>query len=124
MAKDRPKFLNLLQIRLPVTGVVSILHRMSGVLLILGLPVLIYLLERSLLDNAGFNEVRRLVREPLMSMVLLALLWGLFHHLIAGIRFLLIDMDIGMSLRGARGSAWFTLAADLVVVAFLIGWLI
>jgi len=102
----RPVFLNLLAIHFPVGAVVSFGHRVSGVLLVLAIPLAIFLLQRSLASEQGYSEVAALVRHPGFAPVLLLLAWSLSHHLLAGIRFLLMDMELGADLAGARRMAW------------------
>lgn len=104
--KNRPVFLNLLRIHFPVTAVVSILHRVSGLLMVLSLPVLIYLLRLSLQGPAGYDQARALVTGPAAQCVGFVLVWALAHHLLAGLRFLLLDVEIGVTKKTARLSAW------------------
>jgi len=84
---SRPFFLNLLKIRLPVTGYISILHRISGLLMFLAIPLSVYLFDLSLQSSAGFNQVVDILNYPLLQFASLVLLWSIIHHLIAGIRF-------------------------------------
>ena len=90
----RPVFLNLLQIRLPPTAIVSILHRISGIVLILSLPFLIYLFDLSLRDDQSFSMALQISGHPLIQLYLYLLLWAVSHHFIAGIRFFLIDLEL------------------------------
>ncbi len=117
----RPVFLDLTAIRLPVTGFVSILHRLSGVLLVLSMPVLAWLLERSLAGPEGFAEARGFFDQALIRLITLGMLWGLAHHLLAGMRFLVIDCGIGLDRPVARVSAW---CVNLLapVLAVLLWW--
>ena len=119
---QRPRFLNLLQIRLPITGVASIGHRISGVLLVLMIPFGLYLLELSLRDAAGYRQATELLRQPLIALSLLFVLWALAHHLFAGLRHLLLDLDIGVSRAVARKSAWLVVFGGAAV--FIAGWLL
>lgn len=119
MQKQRPKHLDLRTIRLPVPGIVSILHRLSGVVLFLFLPVLIYLLQGSLSSNDMFDRYRALISWPLCKLVLIGLLWALLHHMLAGIRFLLLDMHKGLALATARASAKTVLVISLVLTVLL-----
>ena len=102
---SRPVFLNLLRIRQPVTALTSIGHRISGVLLFLFIPVLIMLLDRSLSGPQGFAEVVAWGEGPLIRLILLLLVWAAVHHFFAGIRFLLLDVDLGIDLETARKTA-------------------
>ena len=119
--RQRPIYLNLLQIRLPIMGVVSLAHRASGVLLFLAIPYAVYLLGLSLTSRADFDHVVQQLEQPWLQLLLLALIWGLAHHLFAGIRFLLIDADIGVQKSSARLGAWAVIAAEIAVVA-IVAW--
>jgi len=116
---NRPVFLNLFKIHLPVTAVVSVAHRLTGIVLFLLIPVLIYLLDLSLEGPEGFNRVRNLVESPLWHAAMILFGWFLAHHFFAGIRYLLIDIDIGVSAAASRRGAWLVLAASIVTVLFL-----
>ena len=115
-AKPRPVYLNLLQIRLPLPGIVSILHRISGALLfILGIPMLLYALERSLASPESFAALKTATAHPLVKLVLIALVWAYLHHFCAGIRYLLIDAHVGDDLRPARQSSIAVLVVSLAL---------
>ena len=116
--KKRPVYLNLLQIRLPVGGVVSIVHRISGVLLAILLPVSVYLLQRLLADQATFDRIVADARRPVARAVELVVLWLFGQHFFAGIRHLLMDLDIGTSRRAGRIGAWLVFAASVAVVGY------
>lgn len=115
MINKRPHFLNLWQIRLPLTGVVSILHRISGVTIFLLLPFLLYLLELSLGSAEGFVRANMLVSHWSVRAMGLLLLWLFALHLFAGIRILLIDMEWVSGLAAARRSAVVVLLAAITV---------
>jgi len=116
--KKRPKFLNLLKIHLPVTGVNSFAHRVSGALLFLAIPLLIYLFGLSLRSAESFQTAAILVNGVCGKLVLTMFAWAIGHHLLAGIRFLLIDIDVGSQLPAATKSAWLVNVAGLL--AFLL----
>ena len=121
--KSRPIFLNLLEIRLPVGGVVSILHRVSGVVLVTLIPFALYLLERSLDSEDGFQRVSGILRDPLVKMLGIAGIWFFAHHFLAGVRHLFLDLDVGIGREAARFSAWTVLLLGLLAVAGGIAWL-
>lgn len=117
---SRPKFLNLLQIRLPVGAVASIAHRISGVLLFLSLPFAAYLLELSLQGESGFARVATVLDHGLIKIATVLLAWAIAHHLLAGVRFLLLDLEIGLNKASARRMAWLAnLLAPLFAIALL-----
>lgn len=115
VAKSRPKHLNLMQIRLPIPGIISIMHRISGAVLFLLLPLLLWLFQASLESPATFAGFRAVVTHPLMKLVLLGVLWGYLHHLFAGLRHLFLDLDIGTELESARLTSIIVLAAGIVL---------
>ena len=99
--KRRPKNLDLPTIRLPLPGILSILHRVSGAAMFLLLPFLLWLLQSSLTSPETFASAREVVGHPLAKIVLLGLIWFYMHHFCAGIRYLLLDVDIGVDLKEA-----------------------
>jgi len=113
----RPKNLNLLKIRMPVTAVVSILHRVSGIVLFLSIPYILWLLSNSLNSVEGFNYALSIVRSDFGKFISIVLLWAITHHFFAGVRFLLLDMDIAISRYVALKAAW--LVQILVVITFV-----
>lgn len=114
--KARPKYLNLVQIRLPLPGWVSILHRISGTLLVFPFAAwLLYMLDVGLASEAGFKTIQGYLQLPLVKLGMLVFVWAFCHHLCAGIRYLLLDLNKGVELRPARASS----AAVLIVSLFL-----
>ncbi len=118
-AKDRPKYLNLFQIKLPIAGYASILHRVSGFGLFLMLPLLIWLLEMSLHSPDTYQVLRSVVAHPLVKLLLIGLLWAFLHHFCMGIRILLIDIHIGVNKAQASNSAKMVLAVSLPMTLIL-----
>ena len=118
---QRPVFLSLWQIRLPIAGVMSILHRITGTAMALALPWLLYLFERSLQGSVGFDEVRTQLAGVAFRLGLFIGLWTLIHHLLAGIRFLLIDIEIGVDRPAYRYSAWAVVIAAPLLALLVLG---
>ena len=116
-----PVFLDLARIRLPVAGVLSIAHRVSGVVLFLCIPLLLGLLELTLSGEAGRARVAALLSGIPGRLGLFLLLWALSHHLLAGIRYLFLDADLGVCAPRYRQSAWLVLAAAPLVALLLLG---
>ncbi len=104
--KRRPVFFNLTQIQMPVGALTSITHRVAGILLALAIPFGVYLLDLSLRDAQSYAYVISLFDNSALRGVAVILVWVLAHHLFAGIRHLLADIDIGSELPAARRSAW------------------
>lgn len=123
--KVRPEFRNIhisqiLSYRLPPAGIVSILHRLSGVLLFLvGIPFCLYLLQQSLTSEISFESYRAIVGSIPGKLVLLVLLWAFLHHAIAGIRYLLLDRHMGILKESSRLSAQIVLGTSLLLTAVL-----
>ncbi|MDP3036179.1 MAG: succinate dehydrogenase, cytochrome b556 subunit [Rhodocyclaceae bacterium] len=113
LSKKRPKYLNLIKIKLPIAGIASILHRVSGVGIFLMLPLLVWLLELSLRSPESFQAMQSVAAHPLLKLILIGLLWALLHHFCMGIRILLIDMHIGVEKAQASASAKMVLAVSL-----------
>ena len=118
--RQRPVYLNLLQITLPPGGWVSILHRVSGVLLIFATPVFLWFFGRSLHDDAGYQQVASLLGAGFARLLLWGFALALWHHMLAGVRHLLLDLKIGIGKPCARLSAYIVMALD-VVGALLLG---
>jgi succinate dehydrogenase / fumarate reductase, cytochrome b subunit len=121
--KQRPKYLSLpailFQIRLPLPGWVSILHRVSGALLVFPFAAwLLYLLDVSLRSENGFAHIGEYLRMPLAKLGLLVLIWAYCHHFCAGIRYLLLDLNKGVELRAARASSGAVIVVSLLLTAY------
>lgn len=121
--KRRPKYLSLtallFEIRLPLPGWVSILHRISGALLVFPLAAwLLYLLDSSLASEAGFERIRgHYLQLWPVKLGLLVFIWAYCHHFCAGIRFLLLDLNRGIDLPQARASSVIVLVVSLALTA-------
>ncbi len=115
-----PVHLNLLQIRLPIAGVMSILHRLCGALLFLFLPAFSWLLHASVSDADAWEAIVAWLITPFGRIFLILSLWALLHHLLAGIRYLLLDLDLGVDRPAYRQSAWAVVFAA-PLMALLIG---
>jgi succinate dehydrogenase / fumarate reductase cytochrome b subunit len=116
VTKPRPVYLNLVRIRLPLPGLVSILHRISGAALFLvGLPLLLVGVQSSLASPEAFEGFRTALSSPLAKIVLIGLVWAYLHHFCAGIRFLLLDIHLGIELKPARLSSVVVLVASLAL---------
>jgi len=122
--KPRPKYLSLrallLEIRMPLPAWVSILHRISGALLVLPFAAwLLFMLDASLASEAGYARVQGYLAMPLVKLGALAFLWAYCHHFCAGIRFLLLDLNKGITLAQTRRSSAIVLGVSLALTAWL-----
>jgi succinate dehydrogenase / fumarate reductase cytochrome b subunit len=91
--------------RLPWAGKVSILHRISGLMLFIALPFLLYIFELSISSEISFAKFQDFIQSPIIKLIILALSWGYLHHFCAGIRFLLLDMHKGIEKHQIQKSA-------------------
>jgi succinate dehydrogenase / fumarate reductase, cytochrome b subunit len=121
--RSAPVFLNLFRIRFPVGAVTSIAHRLSGLLLFLSFPVLVYWLDLSLRDPAGYARAVEWLQYGWVRFASVLIAWSLLHHLFAGLRFLLIDLGVGVDRTAARRSAWAVNGLALLLTLGYIGWI-
>lgn len=114
VTKPRPVYLSLLRIRLPLPGIVSILHRISGAgLFLVGLPLLLVSMQWSLASPESFEALRATLANPLAKIVLIGLIWAYVHHFCAGIRYLLLDIHQFIDLKPTRQSSAVVLVVSL-----------
>ena len=129
IAKQRPgtmRLVDALQYRLPLAGVVSILHRASGLLMFVLLPFIIWLFDKSLTSEISYGEFTSAFTAGLlglpgwfMKLVVLALIWAYLHHFIAGLRHIWMDMFHAVSKEQGKNSAVFTLASSVLLTVAL-----
>ncbi len=122
--KERPEFRNihvtqLANYRLPLAGLVSILHRISGFIMFGLLPFVLYLLQQSLRSEMSFAFYKGIISNPLVKLVLLALVWSYMQHFCAGVRHLFMDIHVGIEKESARQSAAIVLAVSLSLTALV-----
>lgn len=129
MTRPRPgtmRLIDAMKYRLPAAGWVSILHRVSGALMFVLLPFVIWLFDVSLTSEISYESFTSafvagigFVPAWLVKLVVLALIWSYLHHLIAGIRHLWMDATHSVSLKQGSSSAMLTLVSSLVLTALL-----
>lgn len=113
---QRPKHLNLFKIRQPLPAIVSILHRISGILLFFpGIPLLLCGLQRLLASPQSFAVLLQTLQNPTCKVLLLLPAWFFLHHVCAGIRHLLLDLHLGVNLDQARTSSKLVLASGILL---------
>lgn len=123
MNSQRPVNLDLRTIKLPVTAYASILHRISGVILFVGIAILLFGLDKSLTSEEGFVQVKECLASPLAKFVIWGLLSALLYHLVAGVRHLIMDMGIGETLEGGKLGSQIVIAVSAVVIVLLGVWI-
>lgn len=119
--KKRPKNLDLTTIRLPLAGKVSILHRVSGAGLFLMLPVMVWLFGASLGSPESYATFKSLAASLPAKVIFAGLLWAFVHHFCAGIRFLLLDLHVGIEKEASRKSAAVVFAVSIPLTLVLWG---
>ena len=117
--KKRPKNLDLPSIRLPLPGILSILHRISGAVLFLMLPVLLWLFQQSLASPDSYAAAKAVTDNFLVKLILLGLIWLYMHHFCAGIRYLLLDLHKGIDLASARFSSKIVFGVSILLTVII-----
>ncbi|CAG7601264.1 succinate dehydrogenase, cytochrome b556 subunit [Candidatus Vallotia tarda] len=105
--ESRPEYRNInirqiLMLRLPLAGCVSILHRISGALLFLLLPLSLYIFEQSLTSKLSFAFLKACFSHPLVNLIALVLSWAYLFHFCAGLRHLMLDMRCALTKQGSK----------------------
>ena len=120
--KQRPKYYDLNLAHLPVPGLVSIFHRISGAALFLPvIPLALYLLQSTLGSEAGWLRWKEFFADPAVKVIVLAFAWLYLHHFFAGIRYLLLDVHLGVAKAPARASAKLVFALG-AAATLLVAW--
>ena len=117
-----PEFRNihvfdLMKYRLPWAGKVSILHRVSGLLMFILIPFVLYLLDKSITSEISLETFKAVMAHPIIKLIVLALIWSYLHHFCAGIRFLMLDLHKGIDKYSAAKSAVGVLVVSLSLTA-------
>ena len=124
MKTKRPVNLDIGTIKLPVTSYVSILHRISGVILFLAVAPLLWVFEASLESQQSFQSLQEWFANPICQIILWGSLAALAYHAIAGIRHLIMDFGIGEdSFESGRRSAWIVVVVAIIAIAMITGWI-
>ena len=116
---NRPVNLDLRTIRMPISATLSILHRITGVILFFGMPILLWMFGKSLGSVAEFQELVSLMDNLLFKLMFLGILFALGYHIIAGIKHLVMDRGIGETLEGAKISSRLIIVANVLLIIFL-----
>ena len=117
-----PKNLNLFTIRLPVPAMVSILHRVSGVVLFVFMPLLTISLYWSTRNEAIFHLILQVFDTTLLKIIKTLMIWCIIHHLMAGTRHIMLDLHYGMDLIVARFTSKVVLIISFAVTFFVGYW--
>ena len=117
MKTDRPVNLNLFAMSWPLAAITSITHRITGVVLFVGVGFALYALDIALSSPAGFAEAQAMAETPFGTLVRWGLLLALIYHIVAGIKHLLLDFHMGDSLQAAQNGAVIVIVATLFITA-------
>jgi succinate dehydrogenase / fumarate reductase cytochrome b subunit len=121
----RPVNLDIGSIKLPITSYVSILHRVSGVVLFFSVAVLLCVFDASLESEQSFQSLKDFFSSPVAQLIIWACLAALTYHFVAGIRHLIMDFGVGEdSYESGRNSAWAVVAIAIILIASISGWII
>lgn len=120
MKDNRPVNLEISTIALPITAIVSILHRVSGVFLVAGAGVLLWILDASLASQDSFDAVAAILGSVLVKLIVWVVLAALIYHSAAGVRHLFMDMGVGETLEGGKSGARLVLVIS-VILTLLVG---
>lgn len=102
MTQARPVNLNLMTIRMPITAIASILHRISGIVIFLSLPLFLWMLGESLKSHEGFAHVKECLSGGVSRLLLWLVISAVYYHVFAGLRHIIMDFGFGETKRGGR----------------------
>ena len=124
MKTKRPVNLDIGTIKLPITSYVSILHRVSGVVLFFAVALLLCVFDASLESEQSFESLKEWLSSPIWQLVIWAALAALAYHFVVGIRHLIMDFGFGEeSFESGRRSAWVVVAVSALLIASISGWI-
>lgn len=123
--KQRPVYLDIPKLgsRMSITAKISILHRISGVLMFLAIPFVLFLLHKSLTNEEFYEQCYCVASLLIMKAIYLVLIWAIMHHMCAGVRFLFLDIEKGIEKTSAQKSARWVLVVSLLLTAVLGVWM-
>lgn len=122
MKDNRPVNLNITTIRFPIAAITSIVHRISGIIVFVGIAFLLWLFELSLSSEDGFTTIKEYGQLPLFKFMLWGTLSALAYHMVAGVKHLILDMGIGETKEGAPIGAVIVIIASVVLIAGIGVW--
>ena len=119
----RPVNLDISTIKLPLSAITSITHRISGLILFVSIGILLWMLDLSLSGQAGFDQLQDMLTNPLVTIIVWGILSALAYHIVAGVKHLLMDMGIGESKEAAPIGATIVIIVSVLLIAVLGVWL-
>lgn len=120
-SKSRPKFLDLFILgpKMSINAKASILHRVSGFLLFISIPLILYVLQQSLTSQSFYNTLYGVMSNPIVKLVYIFLIWAFVYHLCSGVRFLFLDINKGVEIGRAKTTAKIVIIVSLILTAGL-----
>lgn len=115
-SQRRPVFLDLTKLKFPLPAIVSILHRISGIVIFLSLPLWLWMLSQSLRSQQSFAQLQQQITQPFFKIILFLASAAIIYHVVAGIRHLIMDLGFAETLKGGRIAAWTALLVSIVLV--------
>lgn len=122
MKDKRPVNLDISTIELPLAALASIAHRISGVIVFVGIAILLWLLDRSLGSEEGFNTLLGSTQSPLVKFIVWGVLSALAYHMVAGVKHLLMDAGIGETREAGPRGAKLVMVVSAVLIVLLGVW--
>ena len=122
-ANERPVYLSLTDPQWPITAIASIAHRITGVLLFIGIGYLLWVLDMALDSQAGFAAAEDVMQGFLPKLVLWGVLVMLWYHILAGVKHLFMDFHVGDSFEAASTSAWVVFVLTALCAVLTGAWL-
>ena len=119
----RPVNLDISTIKLPLSAITSITHRISGLILFVSIGILLWMLDLSLSGQAGFDQLQDMLTNPLVTIIVWGILSALAYHIVAGAKHLLMDMGIGESKEAAPIGATIVIIVSVLLISVLGVWL-
>ncbi len=123
MKDNRPVNLDISTISLPLAAYTSITHRISGIIVFVGIAILLWIFNTSLSSEEGFNQVKEVMSSPLIKFIVWGILSALAYHMVAGIKHLLMDSGVGETKEGAPLGAQITIVLSLILIVALGVWI-
>lgn len=123
MKAERPTNRDVTKYRFPLTAIISILHRVSGVVLFLAMPLFLCALASSLSSAEQFESLRASLQQPIYKMIVWAILAALSFHWVAGVRHIVMDIGFAESLRGGQMGAKIVLIVSIILMGLAGVWL-
>ena len=116
---SRPVNLDLTTVRMPFTAVLSILHRITGVIIFIGMPILLWLFQQTLASPQGFNYVQELLASGFYRFAFFGLIWAFAYHIMAGLKHLAMDLGHAETPETAKVAAALVVIGNVLVLIFL-----